>query len=252
MRFIRTVYYKVYPDNPEATEISRKIAELDGIWKWVVGAGVISALGMIGDLAVGATCVALVIVFAGLVLLFRYHLNNLLKEAIERGRPIVEQKAMERRAEEAKIYHELMKTLEQFTEQTNDNKAEEETKEPNKVAPEIASTERINPEVKLQANELLNNIIHPKIKRAFLFIEDSEWKKADKYLEDALDEEPTNPYAYLGKLMIDLRVTKIEEIRDYLAILDENKYFQIAVRFADKNLKDMLLSIKQQAINDKR
>ena len=106
--------------------------------------------------------------------------------------------------------------------------------------------------MKLQANELLNNIIHPKIKRAFLFLEDSEWEKADKYLEAALDEEPTNPYAYLGKLMIDLRVTKIEEIRDYLAILDENKYFQIAVRFADKNLKDMLLSIKQQAINDKR
>ena len=82
--------------------------------------------------------------------------------------------------------------------------------------------------------------IPPKVKQAFLFIEDSEWDKANAYIEDALDADPTNPYAYLGKLMVDLRTATTSQLRIHASKLGENNYYQKAVRFADEELKKKL------------
>ena len=71
-----------------------------------------------------------------------------------------------------------------------------------------------------------------KLRRAFIFIEDEEWKRAEEYLEPILDEEPENPYANLAKAMIKVKVgspfvltnEEIESIRGIRAYNRAKKY----------------------------
>ena len=44
------------------------------------------------------------------------------------------------------------------------------------------------------------------VKRIFAFLEDGEWRRAEEYCERVLDYDIENAYAYLGKLMIELKV----------------------------------------------
>ena len=50
------------------------------------------------------------------------------------------------------------------------------------------------------------------LKRAFMFIEELNWKSADEYCEKVLDINPECAQAYLGKLMIDIRVRTKEQL----------------------------------------
>ena len=84
------------------------------------------------------------------------------------------------------------------------------------------------------------------LKRAFIFLEDGDFDKADDYCEKVLDIEPENALAYLGKLMVEQRVRKREELADgrrYLASLKDSgntfetsSNFQKIIRFGDKKL----------------
>lgn len=76
----------------------------------------------------------------------------------------------------------------------------------------------------------------PKLHRAFLFLEDEEWDRANQYLESVLDEDPTNAYAYLGKAMAGLKISTPAEIPLHTKELNENKDFKKALRFASKEL----------------
>ncbi len=78
--------------------------------------------------------------------------------------------------------------------------------------------------------------IAPLLKRAFLFLEDGEFDRADDFCEQVLNQDPENAEAYLGKLMVDLHVKKREELANCAEPFDDNKYFQKAVRFADAAL----------------
>ena len=40
---------------------------------------------------------------------------------------------------------------------------------------------------------------NPLLRRAFLYLEDGEWGKADDYCEQVLDQEPENAMAYVIK-----------------------------------------------------
>lgn len=91
------------------------------------------------------------------------------------------------------------------------------------------------------SSDNLNNIlsvtkgnIAPLLDRAFLCIEDSEFEKADELLEQALNLNPREPKAYIGKLLCELRLNKEED----LALLDKplwtyNHYNKI-IRFSDE------------------
>ena len=84
------------------------------------------------------------------------------------------------------------------------------------------------------------------LKRAFIFLEDGNFNKADDYCEKVLDIDPENALAYLGKLMVEQRVRKREELADGKRYLDsvknsENTFekssnFQKIIRFGDKKL----------------
>lgn len=71
----------------------------------------------------------------------------------------------------------------------------------------------------------------PFLERAFLFLEDGKWQDANNYCEKALDVDPKNAEAYLGKLMAELRVRKQEELADCKKPFDSSTNYQKAVRF---------------------
>ncbi len=80
----------------------------------------------------------------------------------------------------------------------------------------------------------------PLLKRAFMFLEDRDWAAADEYCEKVLDIDPENAQAYLGKLMAELRVKKLEDLRNQASRFDtKNSYLKI-MRFGDDALTSTL------------
>lgn len=87
------------------------------------------------------------------------------------------------------------------------------------------------------------------LKRAFMLLEDAEWQKADDLLEQALNHEPENASAYVGKLMIDVKVNKEENLGKRAVDFSENPNYQKAVRFADVETKRLLEEYKVSSLN---
>ena len=80
----------------------------------------------------------------------------------------------------------------------------------------------------------------PLLRRAFMFLEDGEWAKADDFCEQVLNLDPENAQAYLGKLMAELHVRRQEDLTNCEQPFDRSNNFKKAVRFGDKALKDEL------------
>ncbi len=80
------------------------------------------------------------------------------------------------------------------------------------------------------------------LKRAFMFLEDGEWDRADDFCEQVLNIDPECAQAYLGKLMAELRVKKQENLNNCAEPFDGRKNYQKAVRFADHKLASELKS----------
>lgn len=79
--------------------------------------------------------------------------------------------------------------------------------------------------------------IAPLLKRAFMFLEDGEWSKADEFCEQVLNQDPENAQAYLGKLMAELRVKKVDDLKNCEKPFDDKNNYKKVVRFADDDLK---------------
>ena len=80
----------------------------------------------------------------------------------------------------------------------------------------------------------------PLLKRAFIFLEDGDWGSADEYCEKVLDLDPENAQAYLGKLMAELRVRKVDDLTNCEQPFDNSNNYQKAVRFGDEKLSSTL------------
>lgn len=80
----------------------------------------------------------------------------------------------------------------------------------------------------------------PLLTRAFMFLEDGNWKEADKYCEKVLDLEPKNAQAYLGKLMAECEVCRKEALKDCRKPFADSNNFKKALRFGDKQLVEEL------------
>ena len=85
-----------------------------------------------------------------------------------------------------------------------------------------------------------NANVQPLLKRAFMFLEDGDFKSADEYCEKVLDIDPENGHAYLGKLMAELKVKVQEKLKDCAEPFDESNNYQKAVRYGDKELAETL------------
>ena len=79
------------------------------------------------------------------------------------------------------------------------------------------------------------------LKRVYLFLEDGEWQSADEYCEKVLDINPECAEAYVGKLMVELKVKKEEALKDCETPFDNINNYKKAFRFADDKLKKKLV-----------
>lgn len=90
----------------------------------------------------------------------------------------------------------------------------------------------------------------PLLKRAFIFLEDKNWEEANAYCEKVLDLEPENAQAYLGKLLADRRVSKLNDLSDRSIIIEPNANYKKVMRFGDEKLKSEVTSVLDR--NDKQ
>jgi tetratricopeptide (TPR) repeat protein len=86
------------------------------------------------------------------------------------------------------------------------------------------------------------------LKRAFICLEDGEWAKADELLERALDVDPENSRAYIGKLLIELQVKEVEALAEQTEPFSQSKNYEKALRFADEHYKKLLLDYNTLAL----
>lgn len=77
-------------------------------------------------------------------------------------------------------------------------------------------------------------------KRGLLFVETEDYEKADLFFEKALDEDPEDAYAYIGKLLIDLKLHKISELGSLIDPFWINRNYELAIRFSDEDFKQEL------------
>ena len=87
----------------------------------------------------------------------------------------------------------------------------------------------------------INNLI----RRGFMALEDSEWLRADNFFEQVLNQDVEVAEAYLGKLMIDLKVTTRSKLKDYPLPFDKLNNYKRALIYADDTLKGFLVSTAQ-------
>lgn len=78
------------------------------------------------------------------------------------------------------------------------------------------------------------------LKRAFMFLEDEDWKSADEYCEKVLDVDPECAEAYLGKLLAELKINTLEKLPECAKSFENSNNYQKAVRFGDERLKSVL------------
>ncbi|MBR5135169.1 MAG: hypothetical protein IKV35_06185 [Clostridia bacterium] len=90
------------------------------------------------------------------------------------------------------------------------------------------------------ATATANPPIEPLVKRMFMFLEDGDWASADTYCEKVLDLDPERAEAYVGKLMVALKLSHREQLSDCNASFEEHPFFQKAMRFGDDALKTEL------------
>lgn len=86
------------------------------------------------------------------------------------------------------------------------------------------------------------------LEKAFLQLEEGNWKKADIILSQVLDIQPKNPHAYLGKLMIDLKIKTEQELIYSQKSFEDNINYQRAIRFGDHDLIHKLEHAKKENI----
>lgn len=88
------------------------------------------------------------------------------------------------------------------------------------------------------------------LERAFMFLEDGDWDKADIYCESVLDQNPKCAEAYLGKLMAEVEIRKKEDLSKAKEPLDRSDNYRKVMRFADESLRERLSNAKEVQHNE--
>ncbi len=85
-----------------------------------------------------------------------------------------------------------------------------------------------------------NSQIEPLLKRTFMFLEDGDFARADEFCEQVLNLDPECAEAYLGKLLVDLKVCKQSDLKNCVEPFNTNSFYQKITRFADAKLTNKL------------
>lgn len=87
--------------------------------------------------------------------------------------------------------------------------------------------------VKIDKTDEIQNLL----KRAFMHLEEGKWTDANKILDQILNQEPENAQAYVGKLMLQLRVKNEEEIDQMPISIEGSINYKRIMQFGDEVLK---------------
>ena len=104
------------------------------------------------------------------------------------------------------------------------------------VAPEQNKPVNAEPAPTTSANATTDSLL----KRAFMFLEDGNWKSAEEYCEKVLDINPECAEAYLGKLMSSTHSRRKSDLVNYENELEKNPNYQKILRFGNEALKKEL------------
>lgn len=75
-------------------------------------------------------------------------------------------------------------------------------------------------------------------KRAYLFLEQGDFKNASAYFERALDNNPEDAEAYFGKLLLEMGCRQEDDLRNLMISISGRESYQLAVRFAKGALQE--------------
>lgn len=87
------------------------------------------------------------------------------------------------------------------------------------------------------------------LERGFLALEDRNFQQANAFFENALNQNPHSSQAYFRKLMVEMKISKQEQILTSSKALKEYSNFKKAVIFADQQLKTPLLQYEENVNN---
>lgn len=87
------------------------------------------------------------------------------------------------------------------------------------------------------------------LKRAYIFLEDQDWKNASAYCEKVLDIDPENADAYICKLLSQVGGTKEGHLAYSAKPLDNYPSYKNALRFADEETAQRLVEYNSQVKN---
>ena len=75
------------------------------------------------------------------------------------------------------------------------------------------------------------------LKRAFMFLEDGDFKSANEYAERVLDIDPENADAYLAKLLANKQCKKKEDLKNVAMPFENDNNYQKVMRFGSEKIK---------------
>ncbi len=102
----------------------------------------------------------------------------------------------------------------------------------------IATKEQTSTTVQVETvTPTANTNIQPLLKRTFMFLEDGEFERADEFCEQVLNLDPECALGYLGKMMVQLKVRKQEDLKNCTKSFEHNNNYQKVLRFAEEQLK---------------
>jgi len=84
------------------------------------------------------------------------------------------------------------------------------------------------------------------IQRGNMALEDGDFKGAEGFFERALDADPSDAYAYLGKFLAYYGLSSLEDLSDKVCMLENSKEFRRAEQFADVKLAKILKDVRER------
>ncbi len=82
--------------------------------------------------------------------------------------------------------------------------------------------------------------------RAYLFLEDGEKQNALTYFEKVLDQNARSPFAYLGRMTVNIGATVLGDLLLFEESYTEHPDFQKALRFSEGELHDALFQMASE------
>ena len=81
--------------------------------------------------------------------------------------------------------------------------------------------------------------------RGLQYLEDGDWKKADSMLEEALNLDPENGEAHVGKFLLNLKCHTVEELEHQSKALSSINGYSRVMKYAIPTRKNQLMAIDQ-------